>query len=285
MWVQTAGGPAPRAALVEGTMTEPPGVGAPASVEPAGAGGLALGLHRVAKTFGERLVLDAISLDVVPGAFVAVVGPSGSGKTTLLRIAGGLEAPSEGAATIGGDGGGVSFCFQDARLLPWRTARENVALPLELAGADERQRRERAAEALAEVQLGDRGDALPAELSGGMRMRVALARALVTRPRLLLLDEPFGALDEVTRHELDDALLSLWRASGATALLVTHSIAEAVYLAQQVVVLSSAPGRVVARREVALPVRGPEARATRAFQDQVVALQRELAAGAGRRGP
>jgi len=271
MGVQTADRPAPRAA--------------PSSPAPPGAAGLSLAFDRVSKRFGERLVLSAVSLEVAPGGFVAVVGPSGCGKTTLLRIAGGLEAPSEGAATVGGDGGGVSFCFQDARLLPWRTAEENVALPLELAGVGERERRARARAALADVQLGDRGDAMPAELSGGMRMRVALARALVTRPRLLLLDEPFGSLDEVTRHELDDALLSLWRASAATALLVTHSIAEAVYLAQEVVVLSRGPGRVVAQSDVDLPMRGPEARATRAFQDQVVALQRALAAGAGRRGP
>ncbi len=266
-------------------MTEPPGPSAAPASPPMEAGGLPLALDRVSKRFGERLVLAAVSLDVGPGAFVAVVGPSGCGKTTLLRIAGGLEAPSEGTATVGGDGGGVSFCFQDARLLPWRTAEENVALPLELAGVGERERRARASVALAEVQLGGREGAMPSELSGGMRMRVALARALVTRPRLLLLDEPFGSLDEVTRQELDDALLSLWRASGATALLVTHSIAEAAYLAQEVVVLSRGPGRVVARCEVKLPVRGPEARATRAFQDQVVALQRALAVGAGRRGP
>jgi len=267
-------------------MTESPGAAeAPAGPAPPGAGGLSLGLDRVTKRFGERLVLSAVSLDVPPGAFVAVVGPSGCGKTTLLRIAGGLEAPSEGAAALGGGPDGVSFCFQDARLLPWRTAEENVALPLELAGVGARERRARASAALSEVQLGDRGGAMPAELSGGMRIRVALARTLVTRPRLLLLDEPFGALDEVTRQELDDALLSLRRASGATALLVTHSIAEAVYLAQEVVVLSRGPGRVVARCHVDLPVRGPEARASRPFQDQVVALQRALAAGAGRGGP
>jgi NitT/TauT family transport system ATP-binding protein len=262
-------------------MTAPVGAGeAPASA----ASGLSLTFDRVSKSFGDRLALADVSLEVAPGAFVAVVGPSGCGKTTLLRIAGGLEAPSDGRVTVGGDGGGVSFCFQDARLLPWRTALENVALPLELAEVQPRERRERAASALAEVQLGDRQGAMPAELSGGMRMRVALARALVTRPRLLLLDEPFGALDEVTRHELDEALLALWRSSGATALLITHSIAESVYLAQQVVVLSRGPGRVVARREVALPVRGPEAWVSRAFQEQVVALQRALAAGAGRPG-
>ncbi|HTT70363.1 MAG TPA: ABC transporter ATP-binding protein [Anaeromyxobacteraceae bacterium] len=227
-------------------------------------------------------MLEGVSLELAAGRFAAVVGPSGCGKTTLLRMVGGLERPDAGRVLLGGDAR-VSFCFQDARLLPWRSALDNVALPLELAGVARGERRERAHEALSRVQLGDRGGARPAELSGGMRMRVALARALVTRPALLLLDEPFGALDEVTRQELDDELLELWQASGMTALLVTHSIAEAAYLAGEVVVLSRGPGRVVLRRETALPVRGPDARATRAFQEHVVALQRALAAGAGRR--
>jgi len=244
--------------------------------------GLAVALERVSKRFGEVEVLEGVSLELAAGRFAAVVGPSGCGKTTLLRMVGGLERPDAGRVLLGGDAR-VSFCFQDARLLPWRSALDNVALPLELAGVARGERRERAHEALSRVQLGDRGGARPAELSGGMRMRVALARALVTRPALLLLDEPFGALDEVTRQELDDELLELWQASGMTALLVTHSIAEAAYLAGEVVVLSRGPGRVVLRRETALPVRGPDARATRAFQEHVVALQRALAAGAGRR--
>jgi NitT/TauT family transport system ATP-binding protein len=245
--------------------------------------GPALALDAVTKRYGDVVALSGVSLDVAPGAFVAVVGPSGCGKTTLLRIAGGLEPPSEGQVALA-DPRGVSFCFQEARLLPWRSALENVALPLELAGIPAAERRARAAAALGAVQLGDRAAALPAELSGGMRMRVALARAIATGPRLLLLDEPFGALDEVTREELDEVLRAVWRSTGATALLVTHSIAEAAYLADAVVVLSRSPGRVVARRTTALPVRGPGARATRAFQEEVAALHRALAASAGRPG-
>jgi NitT/TauT family transport system ATP-binding protein len=245
----------------------------------AGARGLSLALEHVTKRFGGAPVVEDVSFTLSPGSFTSLVGPSGSGKTTLLRVAGGLAAPDEGRVVLGGDPAGVSFCFQEARLLPWRTALDNVALPLELAGVPRTARRERAAAALERVQLGGRAAALPLELSGGMRMRVALARALVTEPRLLLLDEPFGALDEVTRHELDDALVALWQASGMTALLVTHSIAEAVYLSQEVMVLASGPGRISTRRETDLPVRGPEARGTRAFQEHVMALQRALAAG------
>jgi NitT/TauT family transport system ATP-binding protein len=244
--------------------------------------GLSLALEGVSKRFGPTPVLEDISFALPAGSFTALVGPSGSGKTTLLRIAGGLEPPDAGRVVLGGDPAGVSFCFQEPRLLPWRSALDNVALPLELAGVGREERRARAADALAAVQLGARAGAMPLQLSGGMRMRVALARALVTGPRLLLLDEPFGALDEVTRHELDDALVALWQGSGTTALLVTHSIAEAVYLSQEVRVLSANPGRIVAQRETALPVRGPEARATREFQEHVIELQRALAAAKGR---
>jgi len=245
--------------------------------------GVGLKLLGVKKGFAGLPALEEITLELAPAAFVAVVGPSGCGKTTLLRMAGGLEQPEAGRVVIG-EPARVSFCFQEARLLPWRTALDNVALPLELGGIGRGERRERARAALERVQLGDRVDARPAALSGGMRMRVALARALVTEPSLLLLDEPFGALDEVTRQELDDELLELWQVSGMTALLVTHSIAEAVYLAEEVVVLSRGPGRVVMRREISLPVRGPDARSTRSFQEHVVVLQKALAAGAGRRG-
>jgi NitT/TauT family transport system ATP-binding protein len=246
--------------------------------------GLPLRLEGVTKRFGDTLALEGVSLRLAPGQFTAVVGPSGCGKTTLLRIAAGLVAPDAGTVDPAPGTPGVGICFQDPRLLPWRTAVENVALPLELAGAPRAGRKARAREALGRVQLADRAEALPAALSGGMRMRVALARALVTDPRLLLLDEPFGSLDEITRQELDDMLSALQADHGFTAVLVTHSIAEAVSLADEVVVLSRGPGRVVGLRRVERAGRGAEARQSRAFQEQVAALAADLDAAAHPRG-
>jgi len=203
-------------------------------------------------------------MEVLPGELVAVVGASGCGKTTLLRLVGGLDRPDEGSIDfVGADGRSAArgqhdlgFCFQDPRLLPWRCARDNVALPLELAGVAKAERQRRALEALAMVRLTGRERSLPGTLSGGMRMRVALARAIVTRPRVLLLDEPFSSLDELTRLELDAELLMLREATGATILLVTHAISEAVLLADRIVVLASNPGRVCDTVTVDLPERG-----------------------------
>ncbi len=238
--------------------------------------GLPLRLEKVSKRFEESLAVDDVTLHLAPGSFTALVGPSGCGKTTLLRIAAGLLPPDTGSVNPAPGTAGVSLCFQEPRLLPWRTASANVALPLELAGVPRAERRARAQEALARVQLPDSGGALPATLSGGMRMRVALARALVTDPRLLLLDEPFGALDEITRQELDDMLRALQEAHGFTALLVTHSIAEAVSLSDEVVVLSRAPGRVAARRDLSHVGHGAAARQSARFQAEVAALQTAL---------
>lgn len=205
--------------------------------------------------------LHEISLDVSPRELVAVVGASGCGKTTLLRLVGGLDHPTAGSIRFRGDHGeplepgrfDLGFAFQEPRLLPWRTALANVALPLELAGVPRPERLARARAVLELVRLSGRERSLPRTLSGGMRMRVALARALVTRPRVLLLDEPFSALDEVTRLELDEELLRLRRETGATILLVTHAISEAVFLADRIVVLSSSPGRVRETIPVELP--------------------------------
>ncbi|MEY4119384.1 MAG: Aliphatic sulfonates import ATP-binding protein SsuB [Planctomycetota bacterium] len=201
-------------------------------------------LTAVTREFDMVGILRPLTRTLEPGSFTALVGPSGCGKTTLLRLIGGLDAPSTGRVTR--SAGGVGFCFQEPRLLAWRTVVENVALPLELAGMPRARRLARAREALHLVQLDEAAARFPHQLSGGMKMRASLARALVARPGLLLLDEPFGALDEVTRHELDAELRALWERERFTAVLVTHSMPEAVYLAERVLVFSPRPARLVA---------------------------------------
>ena len=201
-------------------------------------------LTRVSRRFGAVAAVAPIDLSVAPGSFSALVGPSGCGKTTLLRLLGGLDGPSEGR--IARSEGAVGVCFQEPRLLAWRSVVENVALPLEIAGVPHAERLARAHDALRLVQLGDAATRRPHELSGGMKMRASIARALVARPSLLLLDEPFGALDEVTRHELDAELRALWERERFTAVLVTHSMPEAAYLAERVLVFSPRPARIVA---------------------------------------
>lgn len=199
-----------------------------------------LQIQGLSHSFGERLVLRNLSLSIARGDSVALLGPNGSGKSTLLRLIAGLLTPTEGSIIIGGSGAAagrpdVGIAFQDPRLLPWRTVLRNVTLPLEIAGEDERGAREAAAAALRRVAadlLHDRG---PAEISGGERGRVALARALVRAPSLLLLDEPFAALDAITRARLDDELPEL--TAGAATLLVTHDVAEALLVADRVLLL------------------------------------------------
>ncbi|WP_433927510.1 ABC transporter ATP-binding protein [Sorangium cellulosum] len=238
------------------------------------------------------VALDGIDLDIAPGAFVALLGPSGCGKSTLLRLVAGLDRADAGAAVVeaeeGPGGAGarararapIAYVFQDAHLLPWRSVLENAALPLELAGAPLEERRAAARAALLQVGLDDAGGRYPAELSGGMRMRVSLARAMITRPRLLLLDEPFAALDELTRSRLDDQLRALWTELGMTVLFVTHSITEAAYLAERAVVLSPRPARVVADRTLELPAgRTAALRTEPAFAREVRALQEALESG------
>ena len=215
--------------------------------------GVPIRIRTVEKTFpaGVRAV-DGITLDVPAGQFLAVIGPSGCGKSTLLRMIAGLERPTGGSIDVPGDAR-MAYVFQDAHLLPWRSVLRNVALPLELSGVARDQRIERATRAIADVGLSEFSRRYPAELSGGMRMRVSLARALVTQPQILLLDEPFAALDEITRQQLDDQLRALWIDRGMTVLFVTHSIMEATFLAERAIVLSRRPARVGVDRAIDLP--------------------------------
>jgi NitT/TauT family transport system ATP-binding protein len=214
-------------------------------------------LTAVSRDFGAVAALSPMTASLPAGSFTALVGPSGCGKTTLLRLIGGLDQPTAGRVARGSES--VGFCFQEPRLLPWRSVIENVALPLELAGVARGERLARAREALGLVQLVEAAQRFPSQLSGGMKMRASLARALVSRPALLLLDEPFGALDEVTRHELDAELRVLWERERFTAVVVTHSMPEAAYLAERVLVFSPRPARVVADLATPAITRGADA--------------------------
>ncbi|MGC4086642.1 MAG: ABC transporter ATP-binding protein [Polyangiaceae bacterium] len=224
-------------------------------------------------------VLVDVDLDIEAGTFVALVGPSGSGKSTLLRLIAGLEKPTSGEIRIEGAPARspCAFVFQDAHLLPWRTVLDNVALPLELQGVERNEARRRARGPLVDVELSDALDRFPDQLSGGMRMRVSIARALVTEPKLLLLDEPFAALDELSRQRLEERLRALWAARGMTVLFVTHSLSEAVFLAERALVFSRRPARVVLDQRIALERERPATvRTTLEFVQQTELLYRAL---------
>jgi NitT/TauT family transport system ATP-binding protein len=209
-----------------------------------------LRFERIAMRFPNGLnALENIDLAIPRGAFIALVGPSGSGKSTLLRLGAGLAQPSTGAV-IRPAALRVSVVFQDATLMPWARIEDNVALPLRLAGTPREEARKRAADLLDLVGLQGFSKSYPSELSGGMKMRASLARALITEPELLLLDEPFAALDEITRQQLNDALLALWSRSKPAILFITHSVYEATYLAEEIYVLSPRPGRILERVSV-----------------------------------
>jgi len=215
-----------------------------------------VGVRGVSKVFANGVeALANVSLDVRAGEFLSVLGPSGCGKSTLLRLIAGLAEPTTGTIDWSDDSGraDLGFVFQEPTLMPWATAVANVALPLKLRGMAKSEREARAAEALDNVGLKGFERVWPRELSGGMKMRVSLARALVVQPRLLLMDEPFAALDEITRHRLNDDLLELWQASGVTIVFVTHSVFESVFLSQRIVVMSARPGRVSAELAVTTP--------------------------------
>lgn len=189
--------------------------------------------------------LASVSLTLQQGEFVCVVGPSGCGKSSLLRLAAGLESSSAGLVSRSAQEGACGFVFQDPTLMPWATVFDNVWLPLRLRGLSRSEAASRIETLLASVGLADFADALPAELSGGMRMRASIARALSAEPQLLLMDEPFAALDEYTRLRLNVELLQWWQARRMSVLFVTHGVSEAVFLAQRVVVMSARPGRVL----------------------------------------
>ena len=211
------------------------------------------------KVFGNGTrALDPIDLSIRQGEFITLLGPSGCGKSTLLKMVANLLEPSGGKITwwgegfdhVGQDGKKLVFVFQDATLMPWSRVRGNVRLPLDLAGIDRKQADARVDQALALVGLTKFEQHYPRQLSGGMQMRASIARALVTEPNMLLMDEPFGALDEITRNKLDQDLLDLWHARGLTVVFVTHSIYEAVFLSTRVVVMAARPGRIL--REVVI---------------------------------
>lgn len=242
-------------------------------------------LRGVAKRYATgTLALDGIDLAVRQGDFLALLGPSGCGKSTLLRIMAGLAAPSAGAIDwAAGEGrGDVGFVFQEPTLMPWATVLRNVTLPLELAGMKRAEAEDRAAEWLARVELGGFEQAYPRALSGGMKMRVSIARALVTRPRLLLLDEPFAALDEITRFRLNNDLLKLWQDERFTVVFVTHSVFESVFLAERIVVMAPRPGRIAQSLEVtAPPRRGEEFRTSAEYAAQCRTVSHALSAAMG----
>jgi NitT/TauT family transport system ATP-binding protein len=213
-----------------------------------------ISLHNVGKTFDSGTVaLDNFSLAVHDGEFVSLLGPSGCGKSTALRIIAGLSAPSAGA--VEGPAGKIGFVFQEPTLMPWADVAANVRLPLKLSHKDDTQSQNAVTQALERVGLADFAQAFPRELSGGMKMRTSIARALVTEPQLLLMDEPFAALDEITRFKLNNDLLTLWQALRRTVIFVTHSVFESVYLSQRIVLMTPRPGRVFT--EIAIPAPYP----------------------------
>jgi len=234
-----------------------------------GVSAAAVSVTGVSKQFkGGTTALQEIDLDIHPGEFVSLIGPSGCGKSTLLRVIGDLISPSAGKVVVNGKSAhqarldrDYGIVFQDAVLYDWRTIAKNIALPLELGSWDKRRRRQRVAEMLQLVELDGFEDHYPWQLSGGMQQRVSIARALSFSPALLLMDEPFGALDEMTRERLNAELLRIWADTQSTIVFVTHSIAEAVFLSTRVIVMSPRPGRISSVVGIDLPQ--PRTAATR----------------------
>jgi len=250
--------------------------------------GYAVRLRDVTKAYPNgTAALGPLDLDVRAGEFVSLLGPSGCGKSTALRLIAGLAAPSSGRVAVSSHAPrlrgehAIGFVFQEPTLMPWASVRGNVSLPLRLAHSARADTDARVSEALAWVGLLEFADAFPRELSGGMKMRVSLARALVTEPDILLMDEPFAALDEITRFRLNDDLLALWRKLRKTVVFVTHSVFESVYLSQRVVVMTPRPGRIGAEFRIAAPEpRGAEFRTSADYAAQC----REISQALGRTG-
>jgi NitT/TauT family transport system ATP-binding protein len=248
-------------------------------------------LKGVSKEFGQGgvLAIRGIDLEIGEREFVSLIGPSGCGKSTLLRIIGDLIQPSRGEVTVKGKtahrarlGRDYGIVFQDAVLFDWRTVAKNISLPLEMMGWDRRRRAERVKELVDLVELGGFEDHHPWQLSGGMQQRVSIARALSFDPALLLMDEPFGALDEMTRERLNLELLRIWEASGSTVVFVTHSISEAVFLSTRVVVMSARPGQIVGIVDVDLPQpRTTETREEPRFAELIREVRQLLRKGGG----
>jgi NitT/TauT family transport system ATP-binding protein len=237
-------------------------------------------LENVEVDYARGRALGPFTLAIRESEIVALVGPSGCGKSTALRLLAGLEAPTRGEVRRTPGRGETAVVFQAPTLAPWLSARANAALPLELAGVRGPEARRRASEALARVGLAGAEAARPAQLSGGMAMRVSLARALVTEPRLLLLDEPFASLDEITRRALADDVLKLWQGLQPAIIFVTHNVEEAVYMASRVVVMSRGPGRLAGEVAVEAPLpRAPGFRTTAGFRRVVERVSQTLAQG------
>lgn len=246
-----------------------------------------IALNGIGKTYGSGTVaLSGVDADIRQGGFVSLVGPSGCGKSTLLRIVAGLITPDTGALLWPAAGGArpsdIGFVFQDPTLMPWARVVDNVWLPLKLRGISKTGALPRIMDALERVGLADFARAFPRELSGGMRMRVSIARALVTEPPLLLMDEPFAALDEFTREKLDDDLLELWSSQRFTVVFVTHSIYESVYLSERVLVMGARPGRILSDIPINAPYpRGRAFRESRPYMESCAVVGAALREGAG----
>ena len=248
-------------------------------------------LAGVTKQFGKGGVtaLQDVDLEIRPGEFISLIGPSGCGKSTLLRVVGDLIQPTAGTVEVNGKTAAraradrdYGIVFQDSVLFDWRTVAKNIGLPLELAGWSRERRRARVQEMLDLVELSGFESHHPWQLSGGMQQRAAIARALAFEPRLLLMDEPFGALDEMTRERLNLELLRIWQASGSTVIFVTHSISEAVFLSTRVVVMSPRPGRITGIVDVDLPQpRTARTREEPRFAELIRDVRRTLRAGGG----
>ena len=248
-------------------------------------------LRNVTKEFGQGgvVALQSIDLEVKPGELVSLIGPSGCGKSTLLRIVGDLIQPTSGGVAVNGkpprrarEDRDYGIVFQDAVLFDWRTVEKNIGLPLEMTGWSRERRRERVRELLDLVELSGFEKHYPWQLSGGMQQRVSIARALSFSPALLLMDEPFGALDEMTRERMNLELLHIWEQTGSTVIFVTHSIAEAVFLSTRVVVMSPRPGRITGLIDVDLPrPRGNETRELARYAELIRDVRRTLRRGGG----